>query len=715
MTARTDALPLAKTVLGYSDLLSVRAGERIQFAVSGPSGQDYSIDVHRLAGGGSRPDAPVLESDRMAGLGTFPLLQQDVRPGSYGIAELPEQVELPDTVTIVVTVQATLPAAAVVLALLGGADPVEIGMDGNGGAQLRVGRARCAVGAVPTDGRWVTLVATVGPSSMSLAVGRPDTGFAAVSAPNGTALDVRTVVVGATIEHGLHGLHFSGRIERPTVLRGSLAPQDVLALAGEPGTAVTPDTVLGWDFADDIGAWTVPGRGTAAAPLVLRGAPRRAVCGSTWRDGTDWRETPEQFAAIHCTADSLDDCGWTMQSAWTVPGGARSGCYAARVVAVDGAEDWIPFFVRPAIGAPTARVLFVASSATYFAYGNSRFWWEDPIQEIAQDRLVELGPEEQYLVTHPELAPSNYDLHLDGSPVVFSSRHRPNLFMRPGHSRGESYAADLYLIRWLEHLGLDYDVATDEDLHFDGRPLLDGYPVVLSGTHPEYLSIAMFDAMQDWVEQGGRYVYTGGNGYTSCVTWSVERPWLMENRTTGRMRVDDDRARAEAHNQFDGTLGSGMDESGRSAGSLFGVDSVTMGFDRSYPVLRSQDSYVPEFEFAFAGIPDRLFGGRSMSGGGVIGQEWDNARFVAGTPGHHVLASSIDHSLIPAVLGADPVHHGDVVLAFHGDGVVLALSAMAWTGALHIDDYTNDAERFLRNVLTRFLEPLPIDRPEGSR
>ena len=137
--------------------------------------------------------------------------------------------------------------------------------------------------------------------------------------------------------------------------------------------------------------------------------------------------------------------------------------------------------MRPAVGAATADLVVVASSATYFAYGNSRFWWEDPIQEIAQDRLVELGPHEQYLVTHPELGLSNYDRHLDDAPVVFSSRRRPNLFMRPGHTRAESYASDLYLIAWLERRGIRYDVVTDEDLHFDAERLLEPYRAAISG------------------------------------------------------------------------------------------------------------------------------------------------------------------------------------------------------------------------------------------
>ena len=77
-----------------------------------------------------------------------------------------------------------------------------------------------------------------------------------------------------------------------------------------------------------------------------------------------------------------------------------------------------------------------------------------------------------------------------------------------------------------------------------------------------------------------------------------------------------------------------------------------------------------------------------------------------------MLASSIDHSLIPAVLGSDVPYHGDVVICFHEAGVVVSASAMAWVGALHVNGYDNDAERFVRNVVTRFLDQEPIARPE---
>jgi len=41
----------------------------------------------------------------------------------------------------------------------------------------------------------------------------------------------------------------------------------------------------------------------------------------------------------------------------------------------------------------------------------------------------------------------------------------------------------------------EYDVATDLDLHQEGRELLDRYKVVITGSHPEYWSEAGENAL----------------------------------------------------------------------------------------------------------------------------------------------------------------------------------------------------------------------------
>lgn len=704
-----DAMPLAKRVIGYASQLSVRGDEHIAFAVSGELAGEYELSIHHLLGGGFEPAAPQLRTEPLAELGAYPLHFQPIVTGSHGIAEITDGAL--DEFTIVVAVQPMVSGFAQAIVHLHGPSPIELGLTAEGTATFTVDGVTVTGVEIPRAAEWTHIVASCSESELTLSIGVTGAGWEHASTARAGAgpVAVERLLIGAASDGSLRHF-FSGRIERPAVLAGAHSPEAARALVGAPGDPVPAEALLLFEFSEDIDRWTVPGHGRLGSELALHNAPKRAVGGSTWSEASDWRESPTEFGAIHFYPDGLEDCGWEYQAEWTVPTDAASGFYAAHVVAGEH-DDWIPFFVRPSVGSPTAAVVIIASSATYFAYANSRFWWEDPIQEIAQDRLVELGPEEQYLVHHPELGLSNYDLHADGTPVAFSSRLRPNLFMRPGHSRGESYASDLYLVAWFERMGIPYDVITDEDLHFDGEVLLSEYRVAVSGTHPEYLSISMYDSTRAWVEGGGRYIYTGGNGFTSCVTWGSERPWLMENRTTGRMRVDGQRMHAEAVNQTDGTLGARMDDSGRSPGSLWGVDSVTMGFDRAYPVMRQAGSYLPEFAFAFAGIPGKLFGGRSLAGGGVIGEEWDNARLVAGSAGHYVLASSIDHSLIPSVLGADPIHHGDVVLYFHDRGLVFSASSMAWAGSLSIDDYHNDAETFMRNILLRFLDQEPIPKP----
>ena len=63
--------------------------------------------------------------------------------------------------------------------------------------------------------------------------------------------------------------------------------------------------------------------------------------------------------------------------------------------------------------------------------------------------------------------------------------------------------ADTHLLDWLEHEGVTFDVITDVDLETDGVAALEPYRVILTGTHPEYHSQRMSDAMPAWLDRGG--------------------------------------------------------------------------------------------------------------------------------------------------------------------------------------------------------------------
>ena len=93
---------------------------------------------------------------------------------------------------------------------------------------------------------------------------------------------------------------------------------------------------------------------------------------------------------------------------------------------------------------------------------------------------------------------SLYSHHTDGSGFSYSSRLRPITNMRPKlETRNPwQFMADTHLLDWLEVKGFAVDIITDQDLHFEGAALLAPYKAVMTGTHPEYTSPQMHDALR---------------------------------------------------------------------------------------------------------------------------------------------------------------------------------------------------------------------------
>ena len=182
---------------------------------------------------------------------------------------------------------------------------------------------------------------------------------------------------------------------------------------------------------------------------------------------------------------------------------------------------------RSSCGAPrgktTADALFLVPTASYMAYANEHMGYDAALGE--QVRGPCRGARRRGAV--PQRAPRIRLFLLrraraTAAAPCISSRLRPILNMRPGHTAGWvgpagtspwQFPADLDIIDWLEATGHRYDVSTDEDLHREGLGLLERYRAVMTGSHPEYYSTAMHDAMGAWLERGGRLMYLGANGF----------------------------------------------------------------------------------------------------------------------------------------------------------------------------------------------------------
>ena len=128
----------------------------------------------------------------------------------------------------------------------------------------------------------------------------------------------------------------------------------------------------------------------------------------------DFRNTPQEYGAIHFHDDDLEDAGWQVDFRWTLPPACQSGVYAARL-RTEGGEDHIPFFIRPPKGRTSAAIAFLAPTNSYLAYANEQLT-DLPPALFPNQKQGELSPEDRY--TRENRLLSLYDSHADGSGGV---------------------------------------------------------------------------------------------------------------------------------------------------------------------------------------------------------------------------------------------------------------------------------------------------------
>ncbi len=508
-------------------------------------------------------------------------------------------------------------------------------------------------------------------------------------------------------DHGHPTDHFNGKLEAPVLRDG-------------PAGAV----VAAWDLGGDSGATTVRDTGPHQLHGRIVNRAMRAVTGHAWTgDVLDSRFAPDQYRAIAFHEDDLDDAGWATDLELTVPAGTPSGVYALRVRA-GGAEDHVPFVVRAPRDRATADVALVIPTFSYLAYANDHVLrlrdeaWKYVGLEVRYDPLDEL------VDRHPEWGRSLYDTHRDGSGCCVSSRLRPIVNLRPRYrwwaSGGAQYlASDLYVVHWLRHAGIPFDLLTDEDVHAEGAALLDRYRVVLTGTHPEYVTAAMLDAFEDHLAGGGRLMYLGGNGFYWVTSVPPDGTHVIEvRRGNAGTRAWDSRP-GEEHHAFTGERGGLWRHRGRSPNALVGIGFAAQGWsDPSPGYRRTAASHDPAVSWIFDGVDGEVIGDFGLAMNGAAGDELDRYDAALGSPEDAVvLASSEGHSRYYTVVHEDllqssaevtgetnPNVRADLTYrAVPGDGAVFATGSKSWCASLSWAGYDNSVARVTENVLRRFL------------
>ena len=777
--------------LGYPDRWSAAPGERVRFMVSCEDAAEYRVDLVRLHSSRLGPDAPPFREEAIEAPinGRYPARTQAIHAGSCAVVDPGPALPAPGSFTLQAHVWPTLPGHRP-QALLGTWSEATgkgfgLFLDADGALSLRLDGQTLGTG-VPLENRHWYLVAGSYDADRGLArvVQIPCAGhrfhpFSAVvreapmrspepgpgpfliaawhagdaprdieptcqgpggERPAGDGPVAREPIGGSPAGSGpvagspsggarpcLHAGHFDGKLERPRLSSAALDDAGIEALgAHEPAGPGLASLVSAWDFSRDTPGTRIVDIGPARRDGHCVNLPARAMTGHAWSgESPDWRQAPADYGAIHFHHDDLYDCGWESDFELDVPDGLPSGVYAARLRAGE-AEHHLPFYARAERSGPAADIAFLAPTATYMAYANIITLNFDPSSEAIGGGLPVFNEGDLLHLERPELGLSTYDHHRDGSGVCYSSRLRPVLAMQP-LARMWGFTVDMLIVDWLEHAGLGFDVITDEDLHREGEALLSRYRLVVTGSHPEYYSLGMLDALEGWLNAGGRLMYMGGNGFYWRIAFHPELPGVLEvRRAEGGIRTWAAQA-GEYHMSFTGELGGMWRRQRRPPNLIAGVGFISQGFDSGAPFRRRPAAGDPRAAFIFEGIDEEVIGDYGVCLGGAASWELDCVNPLLGTPAHAlVVASSEGHSniyeLVPEeMLQSHPMTDATQNPDIRADmvffetpkgGAVFSTGSIGYAGALGINRYDNGIARLTTNVLRRFADPTPFEMPD---
>jgi N,N-dimethylformamidase len=519
--------------------------------------------------------------------------------------------------------------------------------------------------------------------------------------------------------------HFNGRIEGPKIASGALDPSR-LAPWMEFSDIEQDSAPLfaAWDFSRNIPDETILDSGPQGLHGQLINFPTRGVTGHNWSGEVfDWRHAPRQYGAIHFHDDDLADACWSSDFQLEVPREMRSGVYSVRLT--DGREEfWVPFVVRPPRGEPRADTALLLPTMTYIAYLNHRARFMSLGSERLHGRVKVLDATDIACIETPEVGLSTYDRHSDGSGVAYSSRLRPATNLRPtGHLW--NFSLDLFIVDWLENAGQRFDLITDEDLDEEGADLLRSYRVVVTGSHPEYVTRSMLDSLEIYLHTGGRLMYLGGNGFYWRTVSHPRKQGLIEVRRSEGVRSWDT-APGEQASSFTGENSGIWRKNGRAPQALVGVGYVAQGFNRCSGYVRTVSAENPRISWAFHGVSGRSLGTESVLFGGAAGLEIDSVNLALGTPEHAlVIARSQDHTNLYELVGeevltphgatdglsSEAIHADMVFFETPAGGAVFSTGSIAYAAALSWNFFDNDLCRLTTNVLRRFRQDEPFQIP----
>ena len=525
-------------------------------------------------------------------------------------------------------------------------------------------------------------------------------------------------------------LCYDGKIENPAIYRSWVEGSPD---AGGHHTMVPSEAVIGcWDFARMQATTRVPDCGRGARHGRTVNLPALRMKGHAWNWRQSLKEQAENRNAIHFHHDDVGDKNWDVSAVAVLPENLAPGAYAMQIES-KGASAELPFFVHSRTHRPDIAVLM--PTFTYLAYGNLRpdpnpdsVAIEEAHADVGMHSFDPSNPFDSFLAERPDLGAAVYNLHADASGICYATRNRPLVtFASEYHWWGTKgprhFSTDIILLRWLRSEGHRFDVITDEDVDTYGVDLLSSYSVVITGSHPEYVSPNWMAAVEDWLECGGRLMYLGGNGLFWVTATHPDMPGVIELRRGFAGSRDWTSEVGEEWLSFEDRVGGLWRHHGTAPQRLVGVGFTAMGWGTSAGYRRCPDSFDNDVAFVFEGIgKDEIIGEFDSGLGGALmgaaGDEIDRMDYALGTPiqakllatssGRHGQFQRAIEDLMQTnnFFGSprDPDVRADMVLIERPkDGCVFSVGSMNWIPFLATQDGNSNVAKVTRNVLNNFL------------
>ena len=389
--------------------------------------------------------------------------------------------------------------------------------------------------------------------------------------------------LGAMGQDGEATRFLDGDIARVSLFRRLLDEDEVKRRHASRGlVAPSAEGLLAtWGFAEE--------RGDRVADSSSHARHGRVINHGTWMVGGpsfnaevqrfgDYqpRRDPERGHALRLASDDLYDCRWPVTLSWKSPRTASPGVYVARARFVhEGREQLhhVTFLVRRNPRSRPAPILVVCSTNTWRAYNGAPFGtWPASLHAVIGTGGLPNPPGDPpafCLYRGHAAGQGTYQL---GSLVPWPAASPYALYGGPTRY-SHLLRAERFLHAWLMSESIDFDVASDLDLHREPS-LLRRHKVVILNGHSEYWSVPALKGLGDYLRHGGNLAVLSGNSLFWRVSFD-ESGQVMECR---KVDAPGDQLppsrRGECWHCHDGQRGGLLRECGHHGWKLVGMETL---------------------------------------------------------------------------------------------------------------------------------------------